>query len=298
MKKHYGLINILLMLCIVLVSAGASIADNTSAQVLAPVFSFAVFGDTQPASENGGQPDVFRSILKRMNDFNPAFAVSTGDRIYGSSSLAQVQAQYQDFTTLVKSILPCTVYQAIGNHEIQSNKTNEDFFAKEMGGPYYSFDRGDSHFIVLDSEYIGQAARITGEQLEWLKQDLHKSRSARHKFVFLHRPLYPVDGHMGECMDMYPKDRDALHSLFVRNRITAVFSGHEHLFNRQKRNGVTYIISGGGGGFVFPSIDGKGDYHHFVVVSIAGDKVEMTLVKIAENGRPEEVLPINDDFQQ
>ena len=53
---------------------------------------------------------------------------------------------------------------------------------------YRSFDRGGSHFIVLDTEMPGQASRIAGEQLEWLKNDLASADGAWHIFVALHRP--------------------------------------------------------------------------------------------------------------
>jgi len=99
-------------------------------------------------------------------------------------------------------------------------------------------------------------------------------------------------------MDRYAKDRDSLHSLFVRHHITAVFAGHEHLFSVQKRNGVLYVITGGGGAATYPSIEGEGDFIHFVLVTVDGDKLEMKLVKPAMEGRPQEVLPVMDFLKQ
>ena len=102
--------------------------------------------------------------------------------------------------------------------------------------------------------------------------------------------MYPVGGHLGKCLDMYPKERDTLHNLFVQNRITAVFAGHEHLFNEHVKNGVRYIITGGGGASLSPSIYGTGDFHHYVVVSVKGGKVEMKVVKPAQDGKPQEEI--------
>lgn len=297
MRKRYGLISLLLV-CFILAAAGISCGAQAPPKQEPPAFTFAVFGDNRPGSANLPQPDAFRDVLKGIRTYDPAFVVNTGDCIYGSSSLTKVQGQYKDYAATISAILTQKVYLAIGNHETQGNKDSEAFFAKEIGGLYYSFDRGDSHFIVLDSSKIGEDSKITGDQLEWLKQDLQKSRAARHKFVFVHMPLYPVDGHRGSSLDMYPKERDALHGLFVRNRITAVFVGHEHLFNVQKKNGVIYVITGGGGAFTFPSTEGEGDFHHFVLVSVNGDKVEMTLVKSAQNGKPSEVLPVSQFLKE
>ena len=264
-----------------------------AAQGLPPQpYVFAVFGDNRPASPDLSPPDAYRTVLKKMDSFNPAFAVNTGDCVYGSWNPLTVKAQYEKYSQVTKDNLRAKVYLAIGNHEIGGNPVNQVFFAHELPGLYYSFDHGGDHFIVLDGDVIGQTNKVTGDQLEWLKEDLQKARAARHKFVFIHRPLYPVDGHMGQCLDKYPKDRDALHSLFVRNRITAVFQGHEHLFNLQTKNSVRYIITGGGGATLYPSFEGKGDFHHFVLVTVTGDKIEMKVVKPAIGVQKEDILPI------
>ena len=293
MRNRYRITAVIFAVCVVLLGAVWAISTELPAQQAAePAFTFTVFGDNRPSLPAIDQPEMFRRVLARMAEINPAFALNTGDAIYGSSNPTRMQEMYASYVKTVESLFKPKVYLALGNHEILGSRTNQDFFAKELGAPYYSWDYEDSHFIALDSEVIGEAGRIMGDQLDWLKQDLQKSRAARHKFVFLHRPLYPVDGHKGQCLDQYPKERDALHSLFVRNRITAVFMGHEHLFHEEVRNGVRYIITGGGGASLYPSVEGTGDFYHFVVVSLAGDKVDMKVVKLADHGRPEEITPV------
>lgn len=300
MRKRYILLGTLLLICVVIAAVLASTPEGPPEQLAVaeakpegPAFTFVVFGDNRPNGADLAQPQTFKKILAKMGALNPAFAVNTGDCIYGSWNPLRVREQYEEYTETTKSLFKPKVHLALGNHEILGSPANQAFFAKELGALYYSFDYEDSHFIILNSEVVGQTARITGKQLDWLKEDLKKARAARHKFVFLHRPLYPVDGHLGKCLDKHPEDRNVLHSLFVRNRITVVFAGHEHLFHEQVKNGVRYIITGGGGAFLYPSIHGKGDFHHFVVVSAAGDKVEMKVVKPALRGKPEEVIPID-----
>jgi len=294
MRKHHradrAFVLGCLMLALMMLGTAADAPPRETSQDTQQ-FTFVVFGDNRPNRPDLAQSDVCRKVLKEIDALDPAFAVNTGDSIYGSGDRTRLLDQWNDYNETIRSHLSAKAYLALGNHEILGSKASQEFFAKELGALYYSFDYGDSHFIVLDSEVVGQAARITGEQMEWLKADLKKARAARHKFVFLHRPLYPVDGHMGNCLDKYPKDRDALHMLFVRNRITAVFAGHEHLFDEQKRNGVRYIITGGGGAFLYPSTRGEGDFFHFVEVSVAGDKVDMKVRKLAQGGQPAEVVP-------
>jgi predicted phosphodiesterase len=255
-------------------------------------FTFVVFGDNRPSNPRKGQPPIFRKILSQIAKFQPAFVVNTGDCIYGAPTLKQVEKQYKDYKDTVSSLLTSPVYLTVGNHEIQGSKQYQDFFEKELGGLYYSFDFGNSHFTFLNSEIVGQEHKITGEQLEWLKQDLYKARAACHKFVFIHQPLYPVNGHKGRCLDKYPDERDALHKLFVRNRVTAVFAGHEHLFHSEQRNGVWYIITGGAGAPLYPSYKLEGDFNHYVVVSVKGKEVEIVVIKLGEAGKADEILPI------
>lgn len=290
-KRLYALV------FLVIIAVVFAVAQDQPAKPIAPApevtsFTFAVFGDNRPGTPDGAQPEAYRTVLKKIDSFEPAFAVSTGDSIYGSWNPLKMQEQYEKYVQVTKANLRAKVYLALGNHEIAGNPVNQAFFQKELPGLYYSFDHGNAHFIVLDSYIVGQANKVTGDQLEWLKEDLQKSRAIRHRFVFLHSPLYPVDGHMGQCLDKYPKDRDALHALFVKSRITAVFVGHEHLFHQQMKNGVRYVITGGGGAPLYPSYDGKGDFHHFVLVNVSGDKVEMKVVKPAFGKSPEEILPL------
>lgn len=285
MKRRFAPIIIALLIMLTAAPIGADEATSPGE------FTFAVVGDSQPPRPDAPQTEVFKKLVKRMDALNPAFVVHTGDAIYGAWSLDGVRAQVTDYREAIAP-LRAKVYRAIGNHEIQGQKANQAFFEKEVGGLYYSFDHEGSHFIVLNACIIGEERRITGKQLKWLKEDLRKARSARHKFVFMHMPLYPVDGHIGACLDAHPGERDALHRLFMLNRIDTVFSGHEHLFNEQTRNGVRYVITGGGGGQVFPSVKGQGDFHHFVIVSVRGDQVEMKGFRPAQRGHPAEEFPI------
>jgi hypothetical protein len=256
-------------------------------------FTFVVFGDNRPSGSSHPQPEMFKRILKDISALKPAFALNTGDCIYGSSKLAQVQAQYKGYTDTIGSILKAKVYLAIGNHEILGSKSNQEFFTKELGAPYYSFDYGGCHFIALDTELVGQAGCIKNDQFAWLTKDLEKARAARFKFVFFHRPMYPVDGHKGKCLDEFPEDRDALHNLFVKNRITAVFAGHEHLFNYQVKNGVKYIITGGSGASLYADYQGKGGFYHYVKVAVNEDKLKMTVVRPAYRNKSAAEFPVD-----
>jgi len=227
---------------------------------------FTVFGDNR-GGKDGRQPAVFSRLVRQMAALDPEFVIGTGDYIYGSASQDTLRTQWNEFFAAMAPLQARrTTYfvPAPGNHEIAGGD-GRALFLHYFRRCYFSFNRGGSHFIVLDSEVPGQESRIAGEQLQWLKRDLAAAANAVCIFVAVHRPLFPVGLHKGDSLDMYPAERDALHRLFAQNRVTCVFEGHEHLYNRQTRDGVVYIITGGGGADLYATPE-NGGLHHFLSV--------------------------------
>ena len=137
---------------------------------------------------------------------------------------------------------------------------------------------------MLDSSIDDQEKKITREQFRWLQGVLANS-GQKHKFVFLHHPLYtdPDKGHhSGDSLDKYPLDRDRLETLFVKARVDAVFAGHEHFYQRKIVDGITYVITGGGGAPMYLK-DEDGGFYHFVRVVVDGDKVSAEVIDV--NGK-------------
>ncbi|HEY3297821.1 MAG TPA: hypothetical protein VGK34_04120, partial [Armatimonadota bacterium] len=257
-------------------------ALHAQCQGASPQFAFVVFGENRPELAANAQPETYKRVLKDADSCNPAFAINTGNALFGSSNNNRFLEQYKDYAITNVSNLRARVYLTLGFYDILQNKSNEDFFANEVHGLYYSFDYGNAHFTVLDSDLIGEGCRITGKQLEWLKNDLAGSSRLLHKFVFVNRPLFPVGARVGDSLDKYPKERDLLHKLFVKNHVTAVFSGCEQLFDSKTKDGVRYVITGGAGSAVYPSKAGTGDFHHYVLVLINGKTLEMRLIKLPD----------------
>jgi 3',5'-cyclic AMP phosphodiesterase CpdA len=260
---------------VLLLIAGCASGQNPSATDV----SFVVFGDNR-GGQDGRQPAVFAALVQKMAALNPDFVVGTGDYIYGAGSQRALSDQWNDF---FRAMAPLQAHRrtyfapATGNHEI-SGGVGRKLFRQYFERFYFSFDWGGSHFIILDTEVPGQESRIAGEQLDWLKRALPASQRAAHTFVALHRPLFPVGPHKGDSLDKYPQERDGLHALFVRHNVTCVFEGHEHLYRRQTRDGVEYIITGGGGAPLYASPD-KGGFHHFLYVTADQRRYKIDIVK-------------------
>ncbi|MCL2301270.1 MAG: metallophosphoesterase family protein [Firmicutes bacterium] len=99
----------------------------------------------------------------------------------------------------------------------QRNYTN-------LSGVYYSFDYGDAHFAVLNTNdwfHVGSA------QVNWLINDMSSS-DARWKIILCHKPVY-FHGEMApDCLAL----RRALAPVCDLLGIDMVLCGHEHSYYR------------------------------------------------------------------
>jgi len=239
-------------------------------------FSFIVIGDTRSGD------DIYRKIIALAMERKPDFIVNAGDMITKPGN----KKQWANFWALSK---PITVpyFLTVGNHDAYhkaplSEKTYKEQVDLPGNELYYSFVAGNSLFVVLDSYLDDHERRINGEQLTWLEGLLLNS-DRKHKFVFLHHPLYTEPGkgyHFGDCLDKYPKDRDRLEALFVKAKVDAVFAGHEHFYHRETVDGIVHIITGGGGAPIYVK-DEDGGFHHFVQVTVDGDTVSAEVVDVS-----------------
>ena len=277
-----------LLIFVATITNGIAAQDQLLQQKLASLeklsskFSFAVFGDNR-----AGDPAcdaVYQQVLAAALERRPAFIVNTGDQIDKPGNIEH----WKRFWELSKSVA-VPYFLTVGNHDIHGEVAgSEDIYKAQVDLPgnelYYSFVGGNSLFVVLDSYIKGEDKRITGEQFKWLEQVLAASEQ-KHTFVFVHHPLYPEKGkgkHHGNSLDRYKEDRDRLQALFVKHQVTAVFAGHEHLYLRKTMDGIPHIIAGGGGAPLYAK-DEDGGFHHYVYVTVDGEKVSGEVVDV--NGK-------------
>lgn len=237
------------------------------------IFSFAVFGDNRPKDDYLPQPEEFLRILKLIKNYNPDFAFSTGDIIYGGTTDKEViERKFLDFLDAI-SILNFKLYIAPGNHDV-NNKISREYFQDFINSDeksYYYFEYEDVYFIVLDA-YEEKQEQIVGSQLLWL-EDLLKILKEKKVFVFLHTPVYSIlnpecitDGSLHIAFSD-KENQNYLRYLFNEFKVDGVFSGHEHLFNRQKISNTIYIITGCSG--AYPHVSKcEGGFYHFLIIEV------------------------------
>jgi hypothetical protein len=282
---------------LLVLSAGVHAADPPTGTPANTPFTFAAFGDNRPASADLPIPPVFKQIVAEVRHLHPAFVITTGDLIYGSKNTADCEKMYDEVVPLVKSI-GVPVYFSPGNHEMRGVAANEDLYKKRVTDKlYYSFDYGEgasrSHFVALDTEMVGQEARIIGDQLTWLDKDLAAARAANvgHIFVYMHEPPFPVAEHIGSSLDRHPSERDAFQALLEKYKVDYLILGHEHIFDDSVHGGVHEIIAGGAGAPLHLTKRGGG-FHHYVLITVDGDNVYLSVVKPGSLFAADEVLTL------
>lgn len=199
---------------------------------------FAALGDTGTGGE--GQ----WAVARRMEELHAAQPFDTvlllGDNLYPDGDPAGLQEKFErPYAELLRRGVRFRA--VLGNHDVKSGRSAQINYAGfNMGGrSYYSFAEagGLVEFFALDSNAVGEA------QTAWLEGALAASE-APWKIAFLHHPPYSSGMKQGSNTGL----RSALEPVFVHHGVSAVFSGHDHVYERVRpQRGVQYFVSGAGG---------------------------------------------------
>jgi len=174
----------------------------------------------------------------------------------------------------------------LGNHEKNHGSYYDNFVLPPGAGKrderWWALHWGDVVVVGLDTN-VRQAADIM-EQQEWAR--LHLSGPEPHKFVMFHHPVFSSDAFHGSG---YSYDV-IYHPIFVENNVDIVINGHAHNYERIQRDGVTYLVIGGGGAvpreladsLVEGSIIAIEGYNFYLRVQTAKDGIEVEAVSVAQ----------------
>jgi len=159
-----------------------------------------------------------------------------------------------------------------GNHDSPDGLLDE--FIQYSGAPaaHYSFDYGSTHFVVADS-HLGELPK---RELAWLDADL-SATSQPLKIVFLHYPPFDPDG----SDYILRQGNDEFMALMQKHSVSHVFAGHIHAYAQEMRDGVNYIITGGGGAPLYTTSHSQA-FYHYLRVTIDGVEVGVEIVKIED----------------
>ena len=241
---------------------------KTAPATSASSVTFVAFGDSGTGSTGQQQ------VASRLQQDNFDIALHGGDIAYENSSgtgPASHQTMHDWFFTPYSSWLRNKpVFPSMGNHDSRATNADGrpylDLYVlptqaataqyPDHAERYYSFDYGPIHVIVLDTELAFQDPARRAVQMAWAEADL-AATTKPWKVALYHRSIYSAGGENGSELPV----REVFGPLFDKYGVHLALSAHEHDYERTKpllagavnAAGTTYVVSGGGGGPLYPA---------------------------------------------
>ncbi len=248
-------------------------------------FMFVVLGDSRSNAGAHG-----RIVERVRNNEVPDFIVSTGDLVDDGGS----ERQWQEFFDIERELLADNVlFPSLGNHDRQGRGRTADSYRRYFSLPenapdperYYAFTYSSARFLILDSN--AYSFSLT-DQTAWIESELQRARldpDIEHIFVSMHHPPFSIALHGGQ-----EELRERWTPLFERYGVTAVFSGHDHVYSRAIHNDIRYFVTGGAGAPVYPRSRSPSPEdlaatvyfertHHYVRVHVMGSFIELSAIR-------------------
>jgi hypothetical protein len=193
--------------------------------------------------------------------------VTVGDNVYGPVSPTRLAEVWQVPYGWVEGT-GADVLASVGDNDEASGGLDDLMALLGMPSRWYRRSISSVDVFILDS-----TSGSSQEQLEWLRRELSRARG-NWQVVAFHHPLFTCSGEGGR-LDL----RERWQPLFVRHGVDVVLSGNHHSYQRfPPLQGVTYIVTGGGGAALHDiepacpegtpePIVGEDESHHFVYLS-------------------------------
>jgi alpha-tubulin suppressor-like RCC1 family protein len=261
-------------------------------------FYFAFYSDTH------NNPDQIKPVIQAIQaEDSWSFALFGGDiaddGTWGSKSDDTLEGVDGSLNAQALSgfLSSMPVFAALGNHE-----WHHDSFGEVYGGwptlakiyvaapnldtssldapfnnagyqyAYYSFNWGQTHFVVLNTGYmndfhLGCGANSNGHgeecpnesndfdlpQKNWLINDLYQASQdpqIKHIIATMHQLPYKIggdDSFLGGCGGSYCGGRGWLHDIFVKYGVQVALGGHQHSYQHSVLDGIHYMTCAGAG---------------------------------------------------
>ena len=234
-----------LLLATATVDASSLFAEEQKSKLRVGLVTDLHYADKPPAGTRHYRetPDKLAAAAKQFGKDKPAFLVELGDFIDAADSvdteLGYLKRINRDFTAICKNR-----HYVLGNHCVYTLTKKEFLEGVGQKKPYYSFDSGDFHFVVLDSCFRSDGEpygrknfqwtdpNIPAAELEWLKADL--KITSKKTVVFAHQRL-DVSNHYG-----VKNAADVRKVLEQSGKVLAVFQGHSHKNDHKEIEDIHY----------------------------------------------------------
>ena len=193
--------------------------------------TFAIASDFHAQDVPDGKERI-ETFIKAAKENNVDFIIELGDFIRLDSASIPYLNAWNGFIG--------DKYHVIGNHDMDQYTPEEYVKGRNMPGRYYSFDKGDFHFIVLDGNNLYDGKKYTHyskanyyvdtqkrafvdpEQLEWLKKNL--KATDKKCILFSHQSIEKAMNNK-EAVRQILEDENKRAGF---KKVVLAFSGHNH----------------------------------------------------------------------
>lgn len=190
---------------------------------------FLVFGDLHYDEVDDGDRRIDELVM-HIKEMNPDFVVSLGD-------LCKPVVENERKVLEPFLAIGVPIYHTIGNHESDGCGLADGMRFLSLENSYYSFERDNIKFIVLNSCYFSKNGEeqpylkknykcedsvypiIPTEELEWLKNELSDNKKY---VIFSHHSL------VNEFRDRGIFNREEVRELFKDKEVLLCVNGHDH----------------------------------------------------------------------
>ena len=273
-------------------------------------FKFLVFGDSQSGIAADPNYGPWQTCVQNAFAANPdaSFITNIGDNV----ETGQNYNHWENWFAAAKGVIDHIPDMEVqGNHETYLPPDNASSskpiywtaqFKLPQNGPgslpgqTYSYDYGNVHFVVLDSQELEESP-ISGDilavQEAWLKQDLANTNKAWKIVMFHKTPYYNKATRSNEDI------KAVFDPILDQYHVDVVFNGHDHGYSRtypinndqfvsSTNQGTVYIVTGRSGNKVYPDLSQKvwdtffydpQDQPMYIAASVKGDTLTLDATK-------------------
>lgn len=210
---------------------------------------FVAYGDART------YPAMHQQVVDGISKVDPELVIFTGDLWDGyglttAASQSKFGAILRKHANIGALLDQNRFLVARGNHESEADLLSFRPSLVRDGAAVYSFAQGNCFFVCLGMD--------PEASLGFLERELQSKAStqAAWRFVYSHYPAYSTGDHGAQ-------GSPGLEKLCDKYAVTAVFNGHDHIYERTHQifagkvadtgngllagKGTVYIVSGGGG---------------------------------------------------
>jgi hypothetical protein len=233
-----------------LVSGGTALAASVTIGIL---------GDYGSAYAGGRWYSNELAVANLIKSWNPDFIITTGDNNYPDGEASNIDTNIGQFFhefihpyvgTFGEGAVSNRFFPSIGNHDWASGRFGVaglqpylDYFTLPGNEHYYNYRYWPVEIFALASDQMEPDGAVANSiQALWLSNALAVS-TAPWRIVYFHASPYSS----GALHGTHTRQSTNMIWPFLEWGASAIFAGHDHIYERVFTNGLNYSIIGVGG---------------------------------------------------